>query len=341
MLRNTLYIIIFLVVFINCDAVEYKKYSKNSFVMGTDLSIIVFSRNKKKIVDNQLKECFNYARELEKKSSCKDSESIITMLNKKKKLHITDNFILELIRESLLYAKKTDGAFDSTLYHLIDLWGFENESKKIPIEKDILKTLEITGYNNLTIEDDFVSLKNGISLDLGGIAKGKIINEIAKFLENKGYKDFLINGGGDIVVKGLYNGERNWRIAIADPFNKNDTIGLIELTDCSIVTSGDYERYFTGEDGTLYHHIIDSTTGYPAKSGVHSVTVISDDPVKADAYATALFIMGVEKGIGFTNSQDNLESIFISDINLIRISNGLKSEKVDNKWKFELIPTIE
>ncbi|MCK4798037.1 MAG: FAD:protein FMN transferase [Spirochaetes bacterium] len=308
--KNIFLLALLILMITDCKGIKYKEYKKTTYSMGTVLTIIIFSESKKK-AKYILKECFKLADDLEKKVSCKIENSTITNLNKKKNMLINDDFVYNLIVESINYSKKTNGAFDPSLYHLIDIWGFETGSSNIPNVEQIKKTILKCGYSNIVINDKKITLKNNISLDLGGIAKGKIIGEIAKFIKKQGIKNFLINGGGDIVINGTYQNKRLWKIAIIDPFDNNNFLGILELADCSIVTSGDYERNFIGNDEKLYHHIIDPKTGYPTKNGVHSVTVISKDPVKADVFATALFVMGKDVGLGFAKKNKYIDAIFV------------------------------
>ncbi|MBP7553871.1 MAG: FAD:protein FMN transferase [Spirochaetes bacterium] len=318
---------------------DYKKYGKSEFAMGTNLAITFFSYDNKKNANKILAECFGLAGELEKKVSCKNDISTVYRLNTSKKEDITDLFTLELVKSSLYYAELTGGLFDPTLYNVIELWGFESGDNRIPGKEEISAALKNVGYKNVTIDNKTIALSNGASLDLGGIAKGAIIGEIAEYLKSAGVKDFLINGGGDIVVGGLYAGQRKWRIAIADPYNQNETIGMLELSDCSIVTSGDYERYFISEDGIRYHHIIDPRTGSPADNGVHSVTIIADSPVKADALSTALFVAGVEDGLDIVKKIAGVKAIFISgdkDEFKPDYSDNVSHTIRDGKYYFEL-----
>ncbi len=331
--------ILFFCLIINCNTKNYKRYSKQQYSMGTVLEVTFYSYNKKEAL-KILNKCFEIADELEKKVSCRLNESVIFSLNNKKELLIENDFILDLIIDSVNLSEFTHGAFDPSLYHLIDLWGFESGEYKVPDNLSIQKSLKKSGYKNIIINGNAIKLKNNVSLDLGAIAKGRIIGAISKFLKENGIKDFLINGGGDLVVKGKFEGKRLWRIAVLDPFERNKLIGVIELTDCSVVTSGDYERNFIGKDGKIYHHIIDPKTGYPADNEVHSVTVITDEPGKADALATALFVMGVKKGLDLTNKNSDINVIFITgdkENKKISVSKDvIKNKESSNYWNFIL-----
>lgn len=336
---NILILIVFFLLTLNCESRSYKKYNKQSYSMGSVLEVTFFSYNKMTALKT-LEDCFKLAEELENKISCKIEKSLISNLNNKKEMEINDEFVLNLIIDSVKFSKLTNGAFDPSLYNIIDLWGFETGNYRLPQDKEIKSELKRIGFNNIIIEKNTVKLKNNISLDFGAIGQGKIIGEISKFLDKNGIKDYLINGSGDIVIMGKYEGKRLWRVAIADPFVKNRLIGVIELTDCSIITSGDYERNFIGSDGKLYHHIFDPETGYPVNNGVHSVTIITDEPGKADALVTALFVMGEQKGLDFAKKNREIEIIYISgnkdNINISNTDNISKIEKSKNFWEFFL-----
>jgi len=237
------------------------------------------------------------------------------------------------------YSKLTNGAFDFSLFHLTDLWGFSSShGPKIPLREEIEYALKNSGYKNVIVNNNSIKLLNNVSLDFGGIAQGKIIGEIAGYFIKNGLKDFLINASGDIYIKGKFKNERLWKIAIADPFDANNYIGNIQLSDICIITSGDYEKFITGEDGIKYHHIINPKTGYPAINGVHSVTVISKNPAKTDALATAVFVMGEREAIAFANQTDDVDVIIVSgDKNNCKVSlskNITANKKADRNYEF-------
>ena len=338
LIRKSYFVVVFIFILNSVFGNSYKKYADKAYSMGTFLEITFFSNQENG--NEILKDCYKLADDLEKRVSCKLENSVISQLNKNKNAVINDDFVYNLLVESIKYSKETDGKFDPSLYHLIDIWGFESGKNKVPLEAEINDVLRKRGYKNVVLSDRKVSLKNDVSLDLGGIAKGKIIGEIAKYLKKNGIKDFLINGGGDIVIGGKYAGERKWKIAIADPFKKDDIMGIIELSDCTIVTSGDYERNFIGNDNKLYHHIIDPETGFPVDNEMHSVTVITAEPAKADAFATALFVMGTDEGMQFVNNRDDLEAIFIKGSRwneiLLPSKNISMKKRTDGIWDFKL-----
>lgn len=332
---------LFIVLFTSCNN-QYEKYAETRFAMGSYLEIILFSRNRNE-AKTLMDKAFQLASELEKKISTQLETSVVSTINKAKRYYFKnseDLVILNLIKESIEYSKLTDGAFDASLYNVTKLWGFSSsEGPFIPDKNEINNALKYTGYKNIIVKDQEVLLLNNISLDFGGIAQGKIIGEIANFFKEKSVKDFLINASGDIYISGKFKGERLWRIAIASPYEKDKFIGFINLTDVCIITSGDYEKFVLDKDGKKYHHIINPKTGFPVDNNVHSVTVICKDPVKTDALATGIFVMGEKKGVQFANEHNDVDVIIISgekENYKISTSKNITFEKID-KHIYEFI----
>lgn len=316
-----------------------KKYDKTELAMGTVVTITLFDKSGKGNL--LIEEAFKIASEYEKLFSSKDSESILYKYNIQKNAVIENNEILKLINDSLYYAQLTEGTFDPALKALISIWDFE-KIKEPPSNELIKYAQSRSGYKNIKLSDNKLYLANEASIDLGAIAKGRIIEKMAEFLTESGITNFMINAGGDIAVSGLYNGKRKWNIAIADPYNRSRTAGFIRMTDKSIVTSGDYERYFTASDNRRYHHIIDPFTGYPADNGLNSVTVISSDSTKADALSTAFFVMGLERALEAAEKLDDVEAVFIykkEQKTQITVTSGIKTVFHENLgFEFILSP---
>jgi thiamine biosynthesis lipoprotein len=179
------------------------------------------------------------------------------------------------------------------------------------------------GRQNLVIRDGkLTKLRTDMAIDLGGIAKGYAAGEALKVLKKEGQTSALIDAGGDIYALGLNNG-RPWKIGIRQPSGKG-ILGALELSDASVSTSGDYERFFE-KNGVRYHHIFDPRTGYPA-SGVRSVTVVSKDATLADGYSTALFVLGPERGMKLAESNGIFEAIMITDDRQVLMTPGLAGE---------------
>ncbi len=246
-----------------------------------------------------------------------DPDSEISRLNeskeKEKGVSVSDSLRAGIAR-SIELSEFTRGKFDFTISPLVNLWGFgwvkEEQARKIPNDKKIKEVLELVNYNNVSIKGSKIFLKDNMELDLSAIAKGRGVDEIAKFLQAEGIENYLIEIGGEIRTLGLNKQNQPWKVAIASP-DKNlaSAAVFLNFSGQSIATSGDYQNYFL-KNGEKYSHIIDPITGYPIEHNLASVSVISDNCEEADALATAILVMGEKEGIAFANSH-NLAAYFI------------------------------
>lgn len=252
------------------------------------------------------------------------------ILNPKSPLHtfnqqglpISDEEILNVVRAALDICQKTDGAFDITVCPLIRLWGFYGESPHLPREQQIKDCLKKIGYKYIVIKDGKIhSVKENISIDLGAIAKGYAVSQAVKVLRKEGVTSALIDAGGDVYALGKKN-NKLWKVGIRSPRGE-DLLGYLEVENTAVMGSGDYERFFV-KDGRRYHHIFNPKTGYPAE-GLSGITVISPDPMMADAWATVLFVIGPERGLDIVEKMPGMEAIMVTTSGEILYSSGLKN----------------
>ena len=220
------------------------------------------------------------------------------------------------LEKALEYAEMTNGAFDPTMAPLTDLWGIGTDNARVPAQSEIDEALTHVGYQNVKLlGNNQVQLLNGAQVDLGGIGKGyagDIVHEMAES-DTSDQWHVLARLSGNIEMYGgktADSGTDNWNIGIADPDDNTDSIAVVSLRDGSVVTSGDYERFFE-KDVKRYHHIFDPATGYSADSGLRGVTVIDPCSTKADALTTALFVMGLDKGMKFCE-ENEIAAVFIT-----------------------------
>ncbi len=216
---------------------------------------------------------------------------------------------LELAKE---IAALSGGAFDPTVLPLTSLWSFDTGGR-LPVREEILETLSRIDYRKLQIQDGQVSLPPGYGLDLGGIAKGAVVDLLGADLLRRGLEDYLIDAGGDILVSGLKEGRLPWGIAIRHPRRENSVLGVLRVGEAgerrAVVTSGDYERSFE-QNGRRYHHILDPHTGYPAE-GLASVTVLAASCAQADGLATAAFVLGRRDGLELLERLPGVEGLLV------------------------------
>lgn len=333
-MKKYVYFCFLLVLFFGCNKKQtqtFKEYSQTKFLMDTICEIKIVTEDGS-IVDKIFNDVFDKVAYIDKKFGYTD-ESEVMKVNKyagTKPVKVS-NEMLELIDDSIVVSKITDGSFDITTGILSYIWGFENFSKKtnfvVPEKEKIEYALNLVGYEKILLDkkNKTVFLKQkGMRINLGGIAKGYAIKCAKEIIESYGIKKFLINFGGDIYVKNTLD-KNFWKIAIQHPRNKTKFLGILKLYTTSVATSGDYERYFF-YNGKRYHHIFDPKTGYPADKTI-SVSIICDDPVLSDAISTAVFVAGFEKVKEFA-TKVNFEYIICIEKNgklKIITSEGVKS----------------
>ncbi len=238
---------------------------------------------------------------------------------------ITDPEILEVVRIALDVSKKSNGAFDITVYPLVKLWGFYKKKMQIPSESEIKSALDNIGYQYLIIKDGkLISDKKGIAIDFGGIAKGYAADQAAGVLKEEGIKSAMIDAGGSIYAIGTNKGNP-WKVGLQHP-RKEGIFGFVEVFDTALNTSGDYRRFFM-INGKRYSHILNPKTGYPVDE-FSSVTVIYPDSTVGDAWSTAVFVLGPDKGLKAAKNVRGMELILIDAAGNVSYSDGLKDKLV-------------
>ena len=232
-------------------------------------------------------------------------------LNGKTEIEISDE-MAHIINTGLRYSILTP-SFDISIRPLIELWGFGvKENQTVPLQSDIdnaLNNIDSSALSIITNEDNkkILKLSKPLTFDFGSYGKGYIIEKLKTVFETNGIVNYLIDYGGDTYANGLNSKGKPWVIAIRNPRNDADGyLGLLETTNCTIVTSGDYERYFT-QDGTNYHHIIDAAIGYPTYNSI-SATIVHTNAEEADALSTTAFLMGTNF---FTNEAFKYKEAYI------------------------------
>jgi thiamine biosynthesis lipoprotein len=236
--------------------------------------------------------------------------------------------VFKVIQASLAYSRLMDGAFDVSIGPLVKLWGIGlGGTGRVPPQPEIEKARALVDYRRIELDPaaSTVRLRDpGMSLDLGGIAKGYAADEAAAILRDGGVKSAIIDLGGNILVIGSRPGGGKWRIGIQDPDKqRGEYLGIVDVSDATVVTSGVYERYFI-KDGVRYHHILDPKTGAPARTGLLSTTVVTRQSMEADALAK-IFVLGVERGMALVKSLPGVQAIFVTEDHKVIISPGLAS----------------
>lgn len=231
-----------------------------------------------------------------------------------------------LIEESMRYSELTDGYFDITVLPIKDLWDFKAEDPVIPTQEQIDEAVRKVGFKNIMLGEaaEYIDsegevqtgreawLKNGATIELGGIAKGFIADEISAMLKEQGVKKGIINLGGNVLMIGEKEPGTPWKVGIQDPEGTpNDYMGTVSVVDRSVVTSGVYQRFFE-KDGKIYHHLLDPFEGRPTDNGLASVTIFSPSSIDGDALSTSCFVLGLEKGLALAEKLEDVEAVFIT-----------------------------
>jgi thiamine biosynthesis lipoprotein len=233
---------------------------------------------------------------------------------------------LEVLRIAREVSDQTGGTFDVTFGALSDIWKFDHDQDdSVPTADQIRARLPLVGYKAVILDPSARTVflqKKGMRIHLGGIGKGYAVDRAVALLRQRGLRDFMIQAGGDLYVAGRRGGQP-WKLGIADPRNADGPpFATIELSDQTFSTSGDYERTFV-KDGVRYHHILDLSTGQPARLS-RSVTLVTGRAVIADALAKGVFILGPEKGMALIESLPDVEGVIVSAKNQVLISSGLQ-----------------
>lgn len=231
----------------------------------------------------------------------------------------------EILRFALDMAKQTNGALDPTVSPAVAAWGFISGEYRIPAEDELADLLQNIDYQKVLLEGNLLTLPDGMRLDLGAVGKGYAGDVIAELLKAQGVASALLDIGGNIQMVGRKPDGSRWRLGIQNPFGEG-SLGVLESEDGAVVTSGNYERYFIGEDGKQYGHIIDPSTGYPAESGLASVSIIAKEGKLCDALSTAIYVMGLERAAEYWRENGGFEMLLVTDEHEIYLTEGIEED---------------
>jgi thiamine biosynthesis lipoprotein len=221
----------------------------------------------------------------------------------------------------------TGGKFDVTFGVMSGLWKFDyqNQDGTIPKHSEVVQRRSLIDYRNLVVDEHAGTAflrREGMVVNLGGIGKGYAVDRARDILRGRGFRDFMIQFGGDMYVAGR-SGDRPWRLGIQDPRGPaNRIFATVDLSESTFSTSGDYARFFI-KDGRRYHHILDPATGEPAR-GCRSVTILTSSATVADGLSTGVFILGPEAGMALIERLPDVEGVIVSAKNEVLVSSGLK-----------------
>lgn len=303
-----------------CSCTDEAPQSRDIFAMDTYMNIVAYGENADITLNSAESEIYR----LEKILSVTDENSEVYKLNNShgKTVAVCEDFV-NLLDFSTGFAEKTEGYFDISIYPLLRLWGFTTGDYKIPTQEEIDNMLKYVDYSKINTNENEVTLPSGFEVDFGAVAKGYTSDKVADILKENGIKSAIINLGGNVHALGKKPDGSMWNVAVTNPLSPDDTLGILMVTDKAVVTSGNYQRYFTGDDGKNYCHIINPFTGYPVENGLASVTVIGESGLMCDTLSTALFVMGKEKAVEFMADRPNMSYILAEENGNITISENI------------------
>lgn len=309
---------------------------KEFYALGTVIRLQAYGENANKAV-LKVNERIN---DIDDKMSIFKDYSEVSQINKlagiAPKAVSDDTF--SVVKKAVYYGDLSNGAIDITIKPLVSLWNIKDGNGVVPDRNSINSKVKLVNYKDIILDENHKSImlkRKNQAIDVGCIAKGFSADIARDILIENHIESALLDLGGNIFALGNKTDGTKWSIGIQDPLSKRgDYIGIVSVNNKSIVTSGNYERYFTSE-GKKYHHIIDPRTGFPSENGVISTTIISDDSVDGDGLTTCAYILGAEKGMELIKSIDGVYGIIITEDRCVYITSELENsfQLTNNKYK--------
>lgn len=287
------------------------KYQEARRLMWTKFEIVAYGTERPRLVA-AANAAFEEIDRLDRQMSNYSQGSDLTHINRtaaKAKVRV-EKELFELLKLALDYSRTTDGTFDITVGPLMKVWGFFKGQGRLPEPNELKTVLAKTGYAHVTLDTRARTIRfdrEGVELDLGGIAKGYAVDKAAEILRESGVTAALITCGSSIVAIGAPPGEPSWRVDVSNPLDPSNRLTSIELKDQALSTSGCYEKIFT-LNGKTYCHIMDPRTGYPIQEML-SATVLTPRGVDAEVFSKALMVLGVEKAKNFVKQRKDIRAI--------------------------------
>ena len=318
---------LFLTAILSCGSSEEDLIRRTQFIMGTLVEIIIREPSQVK-AQLALSSAFDEMRRLEKLMSTHLPDSEISRLNAEadgKNWQVVSQEVLEVIKRGIHWGNRSDGAFDISIFPVSSLWRFDDDNPFIPDAQRLVQAVGLVNFREVEIDGTSIRLKQpGMSLHLGAIAKGYAVDKAMAVLQKNGIRHALINAGGDLKAIGQRKDGQPWSIGLQHPRQPEKLIASIALSKKAVATSGDYQKYFMKEN-VRYHHILDPATGMPVK-GVISSTIVANSVMDADALATAVFVLGPEKGMALVDSLDGVEGMLVTESGDTLFSKNFESQ---------------
>lgn len=309
--------------------------TKDMFAMDTYFALKAYGSE----AETALELCEAKVLELEAALSVTKADSDVSKYNNRESRMVGWD-AYTLVEKALELCEETDGALDITLYPVQQAWGFTTDSKRVPSQEELKELLKKVDYKRLIPFAPGGCPIIGMGeqqMDLGAVAKGYTGDCLLDILKEQGVTSAMLDLGGNVQVLGSKPDGSPWKVAVRNPMDTGAEIGVLTVADKAVITSGSYERYFE-ENGKRYWHILDPRTGYPADTGLVSVTVVGDTGVRCDGLSTALFVMGKEEAVEFWRNAGDFEMLLVTEDGELYITEGLQENFVCSEgWNAEII----
>lgn len=312
---------------LSAQETSYVPVSLTEEHFGTVLTITLYG-NEKELLERLIENSFAECERLERIFSAKLEDSELSELNKTAWNNPTavSEELFEVFQKALYYNACSEGSLDISIGKLIRLWGIGTEGQRVPDDAELVEMAGKNGCQYILLDETEKTITytdECVEVDLGAIAKGYAADVIKEYiLQQKPQVTGILNFGGNIMTIGEKTDGSAWNIGITNPFSPSEVYASVSVRNQCVVTSGNYERYFM-EGGKRYHHILDPQTGYPAKQGIISATIIGDYSADCDALSTACYILGIEKALSFIETLDGVEAVLIDEEGDLHCSSGI------------------
>ena len=316
------------------SAQDSEEHSRDLFAMDTYMSLKAYGAN----AEDALEEAKTAITDLEKLLSVTDSGSEIYAANHAQgsavPISAETAAILNAARNT---AEESRDALQISAYPVVRTWGFTTGEYRVPADAELEALLTHVDDSRIAFDSSTLTVPADMEIDLGALAKGYTGDAVAEIMRKHGVTSAMINLGGNVQAVGSKPDGSKWVVGLRDPFNENMLCGTVHVADKAVITSGNYERFFTAEDGTKYWHIIDPATGRPADNGLCSVTVIGDSGLRCDALSTALFVEGTERAAEHWRACDDFEMVLVT-ADKIYVTEGIADDfAVGTTLTFEVL----
>lgn len=326
MKKITTLLFLFLITLCGCtnsaesSSEDTKEYSRDIFAMDTYMYLKAYGEH----ADTALGYSSEQILSLEELFSVTSEKSDIWAINHSngEPVSVSDDTIA-VLNKAIEIGGKTNGALDVTIYPLLTEWGFTTDTQQVPTDDIIADKLKLIDYTKISVKGNTVQLSDNMQIDFGALAKGYTSDCVTDILKENGVKSALVNLGGNVHAVGTKPDGTLWKVGVQNPFSPSEQVCILEIADKAVITSGNYERFFTDENGRKYWHILDSADGFPADNGLVSVTIVGENGLLCDALSTALFVLGTDKAIDYWKNTADFEMILITDDEKIIYSEGL------------------